>query len=264
MVTIDGKGSRSVQKSGAVAGTAAVVPAGSTRLVACGAGAAAALAELGDPQASGDAAMCATWIEGCRQSGPVANPAMSAAVRVMKQADGSWSLNGAVCQLPATAQVSAALVREQVARLVPGAGIGMAPQGTTLVNIQTILWVATATQRTLAPIRILGRQVVVTLRLEHVRWDFGDGSTDSAATPGNAYDEANDPCASVDCPDYYGHTYARTGTMSVTAQVSWVASFTVNGAGPLVIPGTVSGPAARTAVQVRQARGVLVPDPTST
>ncbi|PZS35851.1 MAG: hypothetical protein DLM58_02910, partial [Pseudonocardiales bacterium] len=112
-----------------------------------------------------------------------------------------------------------------------------------------------------APLMILGRRVVVRLRLDHVDWDFGDGQSDAPAAAGKAYDGAKDPCKTVACPSYYGHTYLGTGAMTVTAQASWVASFTVDGGPGLSIPGTVSGPVATAALQVKQARGVLVPNP---
>jgi len=156
------------------------------------------------------------------------------------------------------------MVRQQVIRLVPSAAIGVAPRQSTLVNIQTITWVNASPQRTLAPLTLLGRRVVVTLHLEHVDWDFGDGETDSAAAAGKAYDGVNNPCKTVACPGYYGHTYLLTGSMTVSAAVSWVASFSVDGGASLTIPGTVTGPAATTALRVKQARGVLVPDPVHT
>jgi hypothetical protein len=210
--------------------TPSVVPVvaetGSIQLVACGAGTAAELAMLGDLQASMDESNCANWTKLCQQSGPGRNGTSTAAIRVVKQADGSWSLGGSVCQQPARPQVTAALVREQVTRLVPRAAIGLAPRQATLVNIQTIMWVGTAKQRTLAPLTILGRRVVVTLRFDHVDWAFGDGQSESSTTPGKAYDGVNAPCKTVDCPGYYGHTY---GAMTVTGQATWVASFTVDG-----------------------------------
>jgi hypothetical protein len=50
--------------------------------------------------------------------------------------------------------------------------------------------------------------------------------------------------------------------MTVTAQAGWVASFAVDGGPAVTIPGTVTGPVATAALQVKQARGVLVPNPT--
>jgi hypothetical protein len=180
---------------------------------------------------------------------------------LVRQLDGTWQYGGAACRQVGPAQVTAAMVREQIARLVPGAAIGTAPRRATLVNIQTIMWVDTSTRRTLAPVTILGRRVLVTLRFDHVDWDFGDEHSDSATTPGKPYDKTNDPCKAVECPSYYGHTYGATGPMTVTATASWVASFTVDSGRAVTLPGTVAGPVATAAVRVRQARGVLVPDP---
>ncbi len=255
-------GSHLPKQSDVRPGVPVVVPEGAVRLIACGSGAAAELAVLGDLQASIDASNCANWTQLCRQSGPGPMGLSTATIRVVKQADGSWSLGGSVCQQPARPQVTAALVRQEVARLVPRAAIGIAPQKATLVNIQTIMWVGTAEQRALAPLAILGRRVVVTLRFDHVDWAFGDGQSDSPTAPGHAYDGVHAPCKTVDCPGYYGHTYVGTGAMAVTAQASWVASFTVDGGPALTIPGTVTGPVAAAALQVKQARGVLVPNPT--
>ncbi|MCU1656202.1 MAG: hypothetical protein JWO57_858 [Pseudonocardiales bacterium] len=155
------------------------------------------------------------------------------------------------------------MVRERVARLVPSAAIGLAPRPATLVNIQTIMWLATPTQRTLAPLTILGQRVEVTLRLDHVDWAFGDGRHDSNSMPGKAYDAMGHPCRSIDCPGYYGHTYRGTGAMTVAATAAWAASFSVAGGHPVRIPATVGGPAATAQLLVREARGVLVPDPSA-
>jgi hypothetical protein len=180
------------------------------------------------------------------------------AIVLVRQPDGTWLYGGGECRQVGPAQITAAMVRDRVARLVPTAAIGLAPRQATLVNIQTIMWVATVPQRTLAPLTILGRRVVVRIRLDHVDWDFGDGQSDSPKAPGRPYDKVRAPCETVDCPGYFGHTYTETGAMTVTATARWAAVFTVDGGRPVSIPGTVSGPSASAALRVRQARGVLV------
>lgn len=145
--------------------------------------------------------------------------------------------------------------------MVPSAAIGLAPKQATLVNIQTIMWVDAPASQQLAPITLLGQQVDVTLALDHVVWSFGDGSSDVSDGPGKAYDEANDPCRSVSCPDYFGHVYRDTGTDTVRATVYWHASFTVDGGDAVDIPGTVAGPTGQAALTVKEARAVLVPNP---
>jgi hypothetical protein len=145
--------------------------------------------------------------------------------------------------------------------LIPTAAIGLAPRQATLVNIQTIMWVDAPAVRTLPAFTLLGQRVVVRLRIDHVAWDFGDGSTAARGPVGKAYDAQGDPCRAVTCPDYFGHVYRATGAVTVGATAWWQASFTVDGGQPVAIPGAVAGPTARSPLRVLQARGVLVPNP---
>ena len=234
------------------------------RLVACSDAVYSVLSGLGEPSAAADAADCPSQIRQCRQlTNPTASGPSGAAVKLVKLADGSWSFTGNACT-PAGAAlppVTADDVRQRLVRLVPGAAIGLAPSGATLVNIQTVVWVNAPRQRTLGPLTILGRRVDVTLTLDHVRYDFGDGSSAARPGPGTAYDRRTDPCRTALCPGYDGHVYRRPGPLTVTATVAWRARFAVDGGDPVPVPGTVSGPAAQADLLVREARGVLVPDP---
>jgi hypothetical protein len=153
------------------------------------------------------------------------------------------------------------MVRQQAVRLIPSAAIGVAPKTWSLVNIQTVLWVDAQSRQTLPTARILGQAVRITITLHDVRWNFGDGTTNTASTAGKAYDPKHDPCSTKLCPHYYGHVYADAGPTTITATADWDASFTVGGGNQVTIPGTIAGPTARTSITVKQARGVLVPDP---
>ena len=139
-------------------------------------------------------------------------------------------------------QVTAALVRERVSRLIPDAAIGLAPERATLVNIETVMWVAAPKQRTLPTITILGRNVHITIRLAQVSWNFGDGERDTSPTAGKAYDQHRDPCDAKLCPSYYGHLYVHTGIVQISATATWTATFTVGTGRPVTIPGTVPQP----------------------
>ena len=152
------------------------------------------------------------------------------------------------------------MVRDRAVRLIPSAPLGLAPHDTTLVNIQTIMWVDAPKTRTLPAVAILGRQVVITITLDHVAWSFGDGHSDTSNGPGTPYSRSH-PCTTAQCPGYFGHTYLDTGSNSVTATASWTASFTVDGGAATTIPGTIAGPTARTTLAVKQARSVLTPNP---
>lgn len=229
-------------------------------VVTCGAGAAASLGALGlsDP----------AYVANCQEQQLVCGVAkikpgetQSPVIRLEQQGDGSWAYGGGDCVVTEPPKVTAALVREQASRLIPAAAIGLAPHGTTLVNIETVMWADAPHTRSLPPVTILGKRVVISLVLDHVAWVFGDGVADGDAPAGKAYDAQSDPCKTTQCAHYYGHVYTRTGKITVTATASWHASFTVNGGASIDIPGTIAGPQAREQLVVKQARGVLVPNP---
>lgn len=200
---------------------------------------------------------CENWAPLCRaRAGKKSNPGI-----VVVLNDGRWIYSGMTCSGNAPPVVTPDMVRARVVRLVPSAAIGLAPRQATLVHIQTIMWVDAPAQRTLAPFTILGQRVVVQLKLDHVDWNFGDGSSATSSSPGKPYDEQHDPCRAVRCPDYFGHTYRTTGNRDLTATAYWRASFTVGGGNAIAIPGTVAGPTDRANLVVKQARAVLVPNP---
>jgi hypothetical protein len=145
-----------------------------------------------------------------------------------------------------------------VVRLLPRvAAVTTGPN--TLVNIQTLLWADTAEQRSLGRVTVVGQPVWLRLAFDHAVWDFGDGSRASSAVPGKAYDAVGDPCRTVSCPDYFGHTYTRTGAMTVRVQVAWRASYSLDGQNyQPVDDAPITGPAGTAQIHVRQARGILV------
>src|SRR5262249_61179551 len=109
--------------------------------------------------------------------------------------------------------------------------------------------------------RILGRPVSVHISIDHVSWDFGDGHTSASIGPGRAYDAKQDPCRTAQCADYDGHTYTTTGNLTVTATVTWKATFQVAGGPAPPIPDTLAVPPSTAPLPVQQARSALVPDP---
>ncbi|HEY3712937.1 MAG TPA: hypothetical protein VGL39_00320 [Jatrophihabitantaceae bacterium] len=247
-------------KTGGHGAGAIVEPAGSVRLVGCGADIGGRLQALGDRAAALDAQGCSTGKAGCDQTAQATGKPHRNFVRVVKQADGTWSLTGAECRAVAgPPQVTPQMVWEQASRMIPPAAIGLAPHENTLVNIQTIMWVDTAAARNLPTVAILGQQVSIDIKIDHVDWNFGDEKSDTSNGPGKAYDAHGDPCKDKQCPDYYGHTYATTGDMTVTATVTWRATFRVGAGAVTAIPGTIPGPTTNAAILVREARSVLVP-----
>jgi hypothetical protein len=251
--TGDGKG-----KGGRVA-----EPPGTVRLVSCGVGTSSQLQTLGDPSASIDARGCVSGQAGCDQTVQDTGRPHRNFVRVVKESDGSWSLTGTECDaVAAPLRVTPLAVLERARRLIPAAPIGLAPRGSTLANIQTIMWIDTAEARVLPAVVMLGQPVSIHIGIDHVAWDFGDAHSDTTDGPGTPYEPRARVCITKQCPGYFGHTYTATGQMTVIATVTWRARFRVSGSALTAIPGTIAGPTATVAILVREARSVLVPDPT--
>lgn len=151
-------------------------------------------------------------------------------------------------------------VRQQVIRLLPPVAIGSAWTSRAIVNAEAILWAQTPLTRDLPPATVVGRPIRLRLAFDHAAWNFGDGATDTTATPGRPYDRVGDPCATAQCPHYYGHTFTETGTRRLSLRVTWRASFSADGVHWQAIPGLVTGPPVWLRLTVVESRGVLVPD----
>jgi len=131
------------------------------------------------------------------------------------------------------------------------------------VNLETLYWVKTPATVSLGTVALLGHQVTLSATARSVSWSFGDGATGVSEGPGRPFGP-NDHCHTATCPDWFGHTYTKTGTFTVNAVVNWTGTYSADGQPAQPIQGTVAGPAATIPMQVLQARGVLVPNPTST
>ena len=174
-------------------------------------------------------------------------------------ASGRWILQSIWCPGTAKPGPSLAAIRDQAMRLLPAVGIGTAPRATTLVNIQTIVWAATAARRDLGTVRVVGQPVRLRLNVAHAQWNFGDHTAVVTTNPGVAYDPDRNPCRSAQCPGYFGHTYGATGHDTITLTIDWHASFSLDGTTWTdVDPNPLTGPTSTAAITVRQARAVLV------
>jgi len=185
---------------------------------------------------------------------------------LLRSRDGgkTWAYTGADCAArTAQPRVTPLLARQEIEKLVPRPGIGVAPPGgKTLVNLQTVLWADTPADRSLGTVTLLGTyRVALRVHVQRVAWAFGDGATEVAGGPGLPY-RKGEHCTTVTCPGHFGHVYATTGTMTITEQVTWSGQYSVDGGAWQDVAGTVDGPAATTQVTVLEARGVLVADPT--
>ena len=178
--------------------------------------------------------------------------------------DGS-SLEQVECDVPVRTRpdpkLTAQMVRDQAEKLLPHPVIGSAPPGrVTLVNIETVLWIASASERRLGTVTLLGRRVEIRAHIDRVTWRFGDGASATTTGPGTAYTDRH-PCRTKQCPGYFGHTYTDTGSTTITAALTWTGQFSVDGGAWQTIPGTVTAAATSTTIDVKEARGVLVPNP---
>lgn len=158
----------------------------------------------------------------------------------------------------ALAVVTAAMVREEVVRLLPPVAVGIAPaNGPTLVNMETVFWSPTPATRQLGPVTILGQAVAITIRFDHATYDFGDGSSATFDGPGTPW--SRDACSTAQCPTLDGHTYTATADRVTTrGTVTWTASFSVAGGAAQPIPGTIDGPTSTHDLQVLEGRSVIL------
>ena len=175
----------------------------------------------------------------------------------------TWIVQSVWCPADANPVPTRAAIRDQALRLLPHVDIGSAWPGTALVNAETVLWAKTDANRTLRTVTVVGKQVQLRIAFDHATWNYGDGSSDTWKSPGKAYDKAGDPCNTAQCADYSGHTYTHTGTVRISLTVAWHAQFSLDGGGTWtdVDDAALTGPAITHTVVLKQARGVLVPNP---
>jgi hypothetical protein len=189
------------------------------------------------------------------------DPHVTTTATLQQQTDGSWRLVGVNCHaVSVQPQVTVAMVEEEFRKRVPSPAIGVAPQGDTLVNIETVLWVNTAADQALATVTLVGHRVDLHIRLAEVDWTFGDGTRDFTTSPERPYSTAH-PCTTPDCAHYWGHTYTSIGAMQITATVYWTGTYRVDAGAWQTIPTRVAGPASTATITVHEARGVLVDAP---
>jgi len=130
-----------------------------------------------------------------------------------------------------------------------------------LVNVQEILWAPTTPQRDLGTVSVVGQPVTLRVTAEQAAWDFGDGSTDTTTDLGKPYDHTH-PCATKQCPDYYGHTYTTRGPQTITLTMTWTGQYSLDHGTTwtTIAGGPLTGAAATATITTKEARTILIPD----
>lgn len=119
------------------------------------------------------------------------------------------------------------------------------PATKTLVNFDTIFFVDAETLD--RSIRLLGQDVDLTITPSRFRWTFGDGTERVTTTPGHAY-----PAKTVT------HRYERAHvTVEHQVEVTWTATWRVNGGPWQDVPGSVTITGPSTPLRVAEAVPLL-------
>ena len=130
--------------------------------------------------------------------------------------------------------ITPALVLRAFRRVpLPHATTIVQPGDRTLVNLETIFH--TDVGPLTRTVRLLGQRVRLAIRPTSFVWSYGDGSTARTTTPGAGY-----PARTI--VHRYPHAHV---TVHPSVQVTWSATYSVNGGAARPVPGTVttSGPA---------------------
>jgi hypothetical protein len=188
-------------------------------------------------------------------------PVHTDAFATLTRTHGRWGNPQVWCPANPGPQLDLTALRDHAIRLLPKISIGAAWSHFALVNAESLFWADTGPQRILPPVTVLGRRVALRVHFVRANWRFGDGTSDEAPTLGKPYDAANDPCNTAQCPHYYGHTYRQTGTVIIALTITWRAQYSLDRKHWEDISGDITGPATHHRLPVKQARGVLVPNP---
>jgi hypothetical protein len=169
--------------------------------------------------------------------------------------NGVWHVDHIECRPPSDAgpvrrQVGWVDVVDAVRRVGIPPGDIHAPHF-TLVNLETTFY--TRPHRIDRVLRILGYAVDVEIHPSRYTWHWGDGTSQTTATPGRPY-------PSHDVTHTYRHATETNHDLALSVDVTYTGRYRVDGNAWTAIPQpiTISGPP--TALPVKQASAVLVTD----
>lgn len=213
--------------------------------------------EFGVPVGDYSCAAARAW---CQRGNVKANPGVHVFNTVIYDRPGARPRALIQCHVDVRRRaptVQAADVRAWLVKRIPVGVIG-ATGAKTLVNVDAVLWLTVQPMYQWGPVTVVQPGVRIRVRLDHVRWDFGDGVSDDAPDAGRPYD-SEDPCG-IRCPQYFGHAYTvKKGPMTLRATGYWIADFSVNGGAWQMLPQLVpAAPAPNRRLTVVEARSQLV------
>jgi hypothetical protein len=183
------------------------------------------------------------------------------AFATQNQTPTGWLTIALWCPSTATPAPAAATLRQQILTLLTPVPIGQAPpNGTGLVNLESLYWATTTTTRDLGTITITGQPVALRAQFVSATWDFGDTTRPVTTTnPGRPF-TTTDHCATAQCPDFFGHTYTHPGHYTTTLTVTWTGQYATPDGTWTTIPDPIPGPTAATQATIAQAHTVLLPN----
>lgn len=148
---------------------------------------------------------------------------------------------------PAPPQVTPGLVAEAFREVgLPAAELEIQPpHGRTLVNFDTNFFTRQGPfSRT---VTLLGRRVDLQISPSSYTWHFGDGTVLTTQSPGSAYPDLE-----------VTHRYLRKGGVAPRVDVTYAATYAVDGGPQQPVPGSVTIPGAAEQLRVVTARPLLV------
>ncbi|MCW2542164.1 MAG: hypothetical protein JWN95_3889 [Frankiales bacterium] len=180
-------------------------------------------------------------------------------MQTQNTATGQWVIADVWCPTAATPTPDPDTLRQQALRLVPALPVQISPPDNGLVNLENILSNPTTMTRQVAPATVLGQTVHLRLKFHHATWTYGDDSdSETTRDPGQPYDQIHHPCGTLKCPDYFGHTYTRPGTYTLTTTITWIVDYTLDNATWSTL-GQLDGPTTKHTTHIRAAHAQLVP-----
>ena len=117
--------------------------------------------------------------------------------------------------------------------------------GRTLVNFATNFY--TESGPLLRRVQVLGRRVTFRITPAEFTWRFADGASTTTTSPGAPYPDLE-----------VTHDYLRKGEVRPRVDTTYTAVFRVGGSGWQPVPGSVTIPGAPVALEVVEARPVLI------